>query len=149
MEGSMEQRTEPLSGDDVANLEWRRGWVRDHYDPAVRDRYATVEGKLRLLETILDNNLIGRSEIWKLQSLGIAFGDVLVQEMELAWVVVEDEYGRDPALEVPGTTIKVFPLTIISKRVEDDETVDVRELLAAVCETVAELKTELPHRTTH
>ena len=107
----MEQKIEPLSADDAAGVEKQRTWVRDHYDPAARHHYDTLEGKLRLLDTILGQNWIKPDETWKLQSLGIAFGDALAQEMGLHWVAVEDEYGRDPALQDPGTTIVMFPLT--------------------------------------
>jgi len=33
----------------------------------------------------------------------------------MEWVTVEDEYGKDPALRFPGTTVIAFPLTMISK----------------------------------
>jgi hypothetical protein len=45
-------------------------------------------------------------------------GDVFVQEMKMEWVMVEDYSGRDPAVRLPGTTIILFPLTMISKRIE-------------------------------
>ena len=43
----------------------------------------------------------------------------------MEWVMVEDEHGHDPAARVPGTSIVVFPLTMISKRVERGESVDI------------------------
>jgi hypothetical protein len=66
----------------------------------------------------------------------VTFGDALVQELGLKWVAIDDEYGRDAALVLEGTSVKVFPLTSISKRVEAGETVDVRELFAAACSTI-------------
>ena len=61
--------------------------------------------------------------------MGVALGDALVQEvLELSWVAVEDEFCRDPALRWLETSITVFPLTAISKRIEDDVEVDVYEL---------------------
>lgn len=66
----------------------------------------------------------------------MTFGDALVQELGLKWVAIDDEYGRDAALVLEGTSVKVFPLTSISKRVEAGETVDVRELFAAACSTI-------------
>jgi hypothetical protein len=109
--------------------------------------YDTLEGKLRLLDTILKENWIEPNETWKLQSLGITFGDALAQKMELFWVAVEDEHGRDPALHDKGTTIVMFPLTTISKKVERGEIVDVRELFENACQTISRLRTELPNRT--
>jgi hypothetical protein len=132
-----------LSVDDAAHVEQQRTWVRDHYDPDARRQYETVEGKLRLLDTIVRSGWIAPDEAWKLQSLGVTFGDALVQKMELAWVTVEDEYGRDPALQDRGTTLLVFPLTTISKRVERGDAVDVRELFDQACQTITRLRGEL------
>src|SRR5260370_41014546 len=95
-EGIVEQKIEALSAEDAARIEKQRNWVRDHYDPESVHLYDTLEGKLRLLDTILKENWIEPNETWKLQSLGITFGDALAQKMELFWVAVEDEHGRDP-----------------------------------------------------
>jgi len=58
----------------------------------------------------------------------------------MRWVTVEDEYGRDPAVELPGTTILVFPLTMISKRIEQGEEVDIYDLFDGLCTKVREMK---------
>jgi hypothetical protein len=68
-ERSMEQKIEPLSEEDESQVEKQRTWVRDHYDPESRHHYDTLDGKLRLLETILRENWIKPNETWKLQSL--------------------------------------------------------------------------------
>jgi hypothetical protein len=137
---SSEQKIEPLSADDAAHIGVQRTWVRDHYTKDARDDYDTVEGKLRLLDMIIRSAWIEPDETWKLQSLGIAFGDALAQRMVLQWVAVEDQYGRDPALQDPGTTTIVFPLTTISKRIERGETVDVYVLFEDACRTIEELR---------
>ncbi|HTO63278.1 MAG TPA: DUF3806 domain-containing protein [Bradyrhizobium sp.] len=102
-----------------------------------------AEGKLRLLDTIVRSDWIARDETWKLQSLGVTFGDALVQKLGLPWVTVEDEYGSGPALHDEGTTIVVFPLTTISKRVERGDAVDVRELFDQACGSITRLRNEL------
>ena len=53
------------------------------------------------------SNWIERSDTVKLQCLGVALGDALVQELSMLWVTVEDEYGRDLAIELPGTSVLV------------------------------------------
>jgi Domain of unknown function (DUF3806) len=141
--GAMKQKIEAFSPEDVARVEKQRVWVRDHYDEAARDQYETVAGKLRLLDTIIRSKWIEPSETRKLQSLGITFGDALAQELGLAWVAVEDEHGRDPALRHQDTSIVVFPLTMISKRIERGEAVDVFALFKATCQGIARLRNEL------
>jgi hypothetical protein len=44
-------------------------------------------------------------------------------------MMVTDEYGTDPTLRFKNTTVQINALTMISKRVERDERVDVSELL--------------------
>ena len=138
----MKQKIEAFAPEDVARVEKQRVWVRDHYEAAARHQYETVEGKLRLLDTIIRSKWIEPSETWKLQSLGITFGDALAQWLGLAWVAVEDEHGRSPALRHQGTSIVVFPLTMISKRIERGEAVDVYALFKATCQTVTRLRSE-------
>jgi hypothetical protein len=140
----MNQKIEGLSAEDQIQTEEQRNWVRGHYSPETQHLYDTLEGKLSLLETILQENWIEPNETWKLQCLGITFGDALVQKLNLHWVAVEDEYGRDPALHDRGTTIVLFPMTSISKRIEQGETVNVRELFETACLTVAHLRCQLP-----
>jgi len=134
----MDQKVEPLNADDVAHLEAKRKWVRDHYEETARHKYETLEGKLVLLETILRNKWIEPTETVKLQCLGVALGDALAQKLGLQWVAVEDEYGRDPALSRIGTSLLVFPMTSISKRIERGEEVDVRQFFENYCATLEE-----------
>jgi len=60
----------------------------------------------------------------------------------LTWVAVEDQYGRDPALALDGTSILLFPLTSISKRVERGEEVEVYQLFEDACSTIERLQRE-------
>jgi hypothetical protein len=71
----MQQRIEPLTPDDLNYIEVKRKWVREHYGPSAEHKYETIDGKLRLLDTILKSEWIERTETVKLQNLGIAFGD--------------------------------------------------------------------------
>ena len=78
-----------------------------------------------------------------MQSLGVTFGDALAQRLGLSWVTVEDEYGSDPALHEDGTTIVVFPVTTISKRIERGDVVDVQELFDQACMSIGRLRDKL------
>jgi len=141
----MDQRIEALSPEDSSRVEKHRQWAQSFSGPR-RAGYETVQDKLALIDAILGANSIGVGETWKLQSLGIVFGDALAQKLGLIWVAVDDEYGRDPALSAPGTSILSFPLTSISKRIERGEAVDVFRLFEAACRTIEDLKHECkPH----
>lgn len=132
----MEQVVTPPSQEDMERIESQRQWVRDHFDEYARHLYEQRDEKLRLLQAIIDAGWINASETLKLQCLGITLGDALAQELGLEWVMVEDEYGRDPAIRKPGTTVIAFPLTMISKRIERGESVSVRELFDGVVDHV-------------
>jgi hypothetical protein len=138
----MEQRITMPTSDELVRIEAQRDWVRGHCNLEAQHEYETVEGKLTLLQAILDAGWIEKSETVKLQCLGVTLGDALAQEFQMEWVTVEDEYGKDPALRFPGTTVIAFPLTMISKRIERGERVNVRELFAGVCEHVRRMKSD-------
>jgi len=138
----MDQTCEPLNRDDIANLAAKRTWVCEHYEEAARHKYNTLDGKLTLVDTILRNSWIAPDETLKLQCLGVAFGDALAQRLGLTWVAVEDKYGRDPALTLDGTSVLVFPLTSISKRIERGEEVEVYRLFEQACTAIERLKRE-------
>ena len=129
----------PLQPADIEQLAKARDWIKGYFSGHRDEKYSSVEGKLRVVGTILENGWVRTDETWKLQSMGVAFGDAIAQQLMMNWVVVEDEYGRDPAPNWPGTTIYVHPITMISKRVEDGETPDIEELFAGICERVTHL----------
>ena len=135
----MEQRVEEPTHEELLRIDAQRSWVRDHFEPDARGQYETLDGKLRLLDTILSQDWIRSDETVKLQCLGIAFGDILAQDLGLRWITVEDEYGRDPALKLDGSSVLVFPLTTISKRVERGEKVDVYALLELSRTTIGDV----------
>jgi hypothetical protein len=124
----IDQQIEKLGGEDLADIEAKRDWVRGHFTPEAQHKYLEVQEKLRLVQAILDAGWIDKSDRLKLQCLGITLGDALVQELGMEWVIVTDEHGRDPAIRVPGTTVLLFPLTMISKRRERGDAVNVQEL---------------------
>lgn len=129
----------PLRPAERQRLDAAREWVKGRFDAERDARYAPLEGKLRVIKAVLDNGWVSADETWKLQALGIAFGDAMAQKLLLDWVTVDDEYGCDPALHWPGTSLYSYPMTTISKRVEQGEAVDVSELFDASCAQLSEM----------
>ncbi len=79
-----------------------------------------------LLQKILDAKLISRQQTWELQALGVIFGDALINFIDgLAWWEVTDQYGTDAVLRYRETTVQLSAVTMISKRIEDGEEVDI------------------------
>jgi len=136
----MEQKIETPTSEDQTYIEVKRQWVKDHYEPESQHKYDTVDGKLILLDAIIKNKWIEPEEKVKLQNLGITLGDALAQKLNMRWMTVEDDSGRDPCIVLEGTSIVLFPLTMISKRIEQGEDVDVYGLFEDITSKVEEVK---------
>ena len=135
------QKITPLTDADQHRLREQRAVVENYLgDDDSRTKYQTAAGKLGTIRAVLQANIFKPEQTYQLQCLGIVFGDALVQNQKMEWIMVEHEYGRDPAVRVPGTTIILFPLTTISKRVEKGETVDVFNLFNGAVSKVNELR---------
>lgn len=100
-------------------------------------------GDLALIQRVLDAGQVEPEATYSLQSLGVVFGKVFIHATaHYDWWMVEDEYGRDPAIRYKDTTLLAFPQTMISKRIEDGETIDVRELFDDLRERLDQIRTE-------
>ncbi|MBH0112826.1 DUF3806 domain-containing protein [Novosphingobium sp. YJ-S2-02] len=120
---SLERLT--LEDEEQEWLDLARVWIKGHFASNPDASYESIDGKLAVVRANLAQDWVGPEDTWKLQSLGIALGDALAQDLSLDWVTVDDEYGRQPALHWPGTGILCFPLTMISCRVEEGEAIDI------------------------
>lgn len=105
-----------------------------------------MDGTLKDLERIqkiLDRSQIPVTNTLELQSLGIVFGKVFVNETpDYDWWVVEDDYGKDACVRYKETSLLVFPQTLISKRVEDSEEINVREMYFRLGDRLESIKQE-------
>ena len=132
--GEPNQKNEPrfteLSSEDKAQLDKQRGLVA----AAAKQKYGTppltkTKSDLVVLQRLIDDQVFNKTQTYELQSLGVAFGDVLASEFPLRWVMVTDEYGTDPTLRYKTTTLQINALTMISKRIERNERANLLELL--------------------
>ena len=83
---------------------------------------------LRVLQDILDQRLLGADQVYELQALGVVLGDVMAEQLSLSWVVVDDELGRSRALRYRTSPNLLFPVTMISRRLQFEERFSVLEL---------------------
>lgn len=142
MEQSIQAPTEDDIGRIARQLIRAQALVEEATGRTLQDSLADLD----LLQTVVDSGVLGPESTFDAQCVGVAFGRVLVAELDgFDWAVVEDEYGRDPALRYGDTTLLLFPLTMISKRTDDGERPDVRELYEGVSSHVAHIiANELP-----
>ncbi len=133
-----------LSGDDIARLDKQRALVV----AAAKQRYGVsrlvrTKADLPVMQRLIDDQAFTKTQTYELQSLGVAFGDVLASELPLRWVMITDEFGTDPTLRFKDTTIQVNALTMISKRIERDERVNLSRLLEITREQLPRFQKEL------
>ncbi len=126
---AQEWRTEPLSAIDQRYIEDARGRLDDIARRHLGRQFSgDQQFDLRLLQTMLDRQLVRRDQIDLLQAMGFVLGDLLKREENLNWVIYIDKRGRSRALEVPGKREFIFPVTMISRRVEAGIDVNVEEI---------------------
>lgn len=98
---------------------------------------------LNRLQAIIDSSKIPVENTQELQSLGIVFGKVFVNKTpDYDWWVVEDEYGKDACVRYKETSLLIFPQTMLSKRIEDGEQIDVAELFFGLRQKLESIKNE-------
>jgi hypothetical protein len=95
---------------------------------------------LPILQRLIDDNTFSKTQTFELQSLGIAFGDVLVSELPLHWMMITDEYGTDPTLRYKDKPVNINALTMISKRLERGEAVNLVQLLQVTRDQLRQLQ---------
>jgi hypothetical protein len=125
-----EPKFSELSNEDNARLEQQRAVIaaaaKQRYGLAHLDR---TKSDLPVLQHLINDKVFNKTQTYELQCLGVAFGDVLTSELPLRWVMITDEFGTDPTLRFKETTLQINALTMISKRVERGEPVNVQWLL--------------------
>ena len=77
-----------------------------------------VERDLDTLQRILDDRMVPTEDTLTLQAMGVVFGDLLGERLDMDWVVYRDNKGRSRALRYRQMDVYLFPVTMISRRQE-------------------------------
>ena len=73
---------------------------------------------LDTLQRMLDGRLVPAEDTLTLQAMGVVFGDLLGDRLDMDWVVYRDNKGRSRALRYRQMEVYLFPVTMISRRQE-------------------------------
>jgi hypothetical protein len=139
----MSQRIEAPTEADVDRIARQLIHASDLAKSILGEELCGHESDLNLIQRILDSRQLEREATYSLQALGMAFGKVFVENnADFDWWMVEDEYGRDPAVRYKQTSLLAFPMTMISKRVEDGEPVEVRSLYSGLQQRLEALRSQ-------
>ena len=99
---------------------------------------------LDLLQALLDQQVVLPGQIRKLQAMGVIMGDLLADELDMHWVVYEDDIGRSRALQWRESDNIVFPMTMISRRREAGNETSMFDIYQKVSSTMAARTAALP-----
>lgn len=137
----MAQRIEAPTPEDVDRIARQLIHADQIVSQATGTSLSGSTADLALIQKALDAKIIEPEATYSLQALGMAFGKVFVNCNDYYdWWMVEDEYGRDPAIRFKETTLLVFPQTMISKRIEDGELVEVKAMYEGLCEQLEDIR---------
>jgi len=139
----MQQRIEAPTESDIAAIAEQLIHAEELVLSAVGTKLTASESDLDALQSVLDSKSVEPEATYSLQALGMAFGKVYVANHDdYDWWMVEDEYGRDPAIRFKETTLLLFPQTMLSKRVEEGKEVNVRAIYEGLELHIADLLAE-------
>ncbi|MBT4522744.1 MAG: DUF3806 domain-containing protein [Halieaceae bacterium] len=79
-------------------------------------RFTGNKGRdLGVLQRLLDQKHVGPSQAEELQAMGIILGELLARDLDMHWVIYQDNLGRSRALRYRETDNYLFPITMISR----------------------------------
>lgn len=137
-------KIEPLSWLNHNFLDKQRGLIDQLTRTNFGQQLKSNKTDLALLQRLIDAKVIPRDDKESLQALGVVFGDVFAAERnELAWQIYEDELARSHAVCVTNTKHCLFPITMLSRRIEAGISPTVDQIFN---KGLAELKPFLPKR---
>jgi hypothetical protein len=130
----------PLSDTDHAQLRQQRELVnelaRRHVGTALTG--GSLDD-LRILQEVLDRAPPASDDTYGLQAFGVALGDVLAAQLGLSWTIYADARGQSRALKIHESEV-LFPVTMISKRVEMNVPFRVEDLYRDAAKTVERVR---------
>lgn len=133
---SIEQSIRPLTADEDAIL----ATIRAHEIAELRAGYSLKDSAddLSLLQHVIDDGTFSRTE--DMRTLGIVWGDLVCRNVGAEWVTAEWEGTRMFAINVPHSTILMFPMGMLEKRRDRRETVDFRLFLTNTVDAIGQMK---------
>ena len=140
-DSDLEVRIEPLTAIDQQFMTDQRVRVEQLANRLGRNLSCQPTRDIDTLQRLLDDGLVPSTDTLTLQAMGVVFGDLLGNHLDMSWVVYRDNAGRSRALSHRDADIVLFPMTMISRRHQNGGT---RRLQSLYEETVADIRPLLP-----
>ncbi len=139
----MQQVVAPMTQEEIDHLSKQLSFAEQRLGLIVEGaQFQNAMEDLDLIQQGLDSGEI--TDTIDLQCLGVPFGQLFINFNEgFGWWTVEDELGRAPCIRYQETDLLLYPLTLISKRIEQGEKVDVRTLFSDLSRQLTEISQQL------
>ena len=128
MSSELELQIQPLSAIDKHYMNEQRETVEILANRLGRRLSGTTTRDLETLQRVIDLRWVDSEDVQTQQALGIVFGDLLANELDLDWVIYRDRAGRSRALRYRDQDIYVFPITMLSRRLSAGAQLSVSDL---------------------
>jgi hypothetical protein len=109
---------EPLTVVDRQFMADQRMRVEQLANRLGRGLTGVADRDLDTLQRIVDERMVPGEDTLTLQAMGVVFGDLLGERLDMDWVVYRDNKGRSRALRYRQMDVYLFPVTMISRRQE-------------------------------
>ncbi|WP_086932239.1 DUF3806 domain-containing protein [Agarilytica rhodophyticola] len=144
-EGEAFPRVRPLNFLNEQFLEKQRQRV----DSLTRKHFGKNlgEGKtnIPLLQRIIRENILEKTDVQELQALGVVLGDIYVEShQKLNWQVYQDDLGKSHAVCIDNTKHCIFPVTMLSRRMEVGSQPDVNRVYKKGIDAIKQYLPQLP-----
>lgn len=130
--------TEPQKEVTIKNLGWMDQNKMEQEIATVNELAQTKIGStirrdlsdLQLLQRLADGSWIARDDYETQQAMGVVLGNVMLADFPtiFEWKVYEDKIGRSRAICVKNTSECLFPVTMLSRRMEVNSRPDVKKI---------------------
>lgn len=119
----------PLLSSDIEFMDTQRRSIDDLARRYLGMRLrGTADNDMEILQKLLTEKLIKNNNTLQLQAMGIILGDIYIKQLGVHWVVLKDKMGRSRALQADNQQQLLFPITMISRRVEVGIEVNIKEI---------------------
>jgi hypothetical protein len=102
---------------------------------------------LNTLQRIVDRELVAMDDYETQQAMGVVLGNVIQADFPntFEWKIYEDELGRSRALCVRNTSDCLFPVTMLSRRMEVGTKPDVKKIYGDAIRLMEKHLPKLPY----
>ena len=132
---------EPLTAIDRQFMAEQRMRVEQLANRLGRGLTGVADRDLDTLQRILNEKMVPAEDKLTLQAMGVVFGDLLGDRLDMDWAIYRDSKGRSRALRYRQMDVYLFPVTMIARRQEGGSE---RRLKPLFDDTVRDTRLRLP-----